>query len=165
VAAVADPFGGSWYVEELTDALERRATELIAEIDERGGAVAAVESGWMKDAIEDVAFATQRAIERGDEVIVGVNRYVAEEEPEIEIHRLDPTLEARQVQRLAALRAERDGAAVERGLAGVRAAAEDESANLLVPMREALAARATVGEVCGELRTAWGTYDALLGQR
>src|SRR5690349_13512101 len=147
---VADPFGGSWYVEELTDALEREARELLDEIDELGGAVAAIESGWMQARIEDEAFAYQQGVESGERVVVGVNRFTSEgETAEPELHRLDPSGELQQVERVRALRAGRDAAVAERALQAVRAAAADETVNLLVPMRGALAARCTVGEVCG----------------
>jgi methylmalonyl-CoA mutase N-terminal domain/subunit len=162
VAEVADPFGGSYYVEELTDALEARAETLIAEIDEVGGAVAAIESGWMQDRIEEEAFAYQREVESGERVIVGVNRFVEEAEGQpVEIHRLDPASEREQVDRLRAWRAARDAAAVDGALAGLRRAAVETDAPLLEPMRGALAAGATVGEVCGALREEWGTYDAM----
>src|SRR3954462_9287663 len=109
---VADPFGGSYYVEALTDAPERRARDLIAEIDELGGAVAAIEAGWMQSRIEDEAFSHQQQVESGDRVVVGVNRFTGEgETAEPELHRLDPALEQRQVERLRALRAGRDAAA------------------------------------------------------
>ena len=158
VSATADPFGGSWYIEALTDALARDATTLITQIDELGGAVAAVESGWMKDRIEDEAYRVQLAIESGEQVVVGVNSHVAEQEPRIELHQLDPALERGQIERVQALRARRDGAATEAALAQLLAAARGEGA-LLEPMRSALAALATVGEVCGALREAWGTHD------
>jgi methylmalonyl-CoA mutase N-terminal domain/subunit len=96
-------------------------------------------------------------------VIVGVNRYVSGgDEQDVEIHRLDPEAERRQIERVRATRAARDPQAAERTLAAVRAGAADGSVNLLVPIRDALAARCTVGEVCGALRDEWGTYDALL---
>jgi methylmalonyl-CoA mutase N-terminal domain/subunit len=167
VRDVADPFGGSYYVEALTDALEREARALIAHVDDLGGAVAAIESGWMQGQIEDEAYAFQERVERGEQILVGVNRHV-DGPPDgvaIELHRLDPASEGRQVEAVQAVRAGRDAAAVERALGEVRAAAEDEGRNLLVPLREALAAYATVGEVCGALRGVWGTYDSLLAQR
>ncbi|MFM7247736.1 MAG: methylmalonyl-CoA mutase family protein, partial [Actinomycetota bacterium] len=159
VPATADPFGGSWYVEDLTDQLEARALELIAEIDRLGGAVAAIEQGHVQDQIEESAYRSQMRLERGEDVVVGVNRYRSDEEPEVPIHRLDPALEREQVARVQALRASRDAGAVEAALAEVRAAADRDGAPLLEPMRTALAAHATVGEVCGVLRAAWGTHD------
>ncbi len=159
VPATADPFGGSWYVEDLTDQLEARALELIAEIDRMGGAVAAIEQGYVQDQIEESAYRSQMRLERGEDVVVGVNRYRSDQEPEVPIHRLDPSLEREQVARVQALRAGRDAGAVETALAAVRAAADEDGAPLLEPMRAALAAHATVGEVCGVLREAWGTHD------
>jgi methylmalonyl-CoA mutase N-terminal domain/subunit len=157
----ADPLGGSYYVEALTAELAARARATIAEIDGMGGAVAAIESGWVQDQIEQAAFDHHRRVQSGEQVIVGVNRWTEENEQPIQLHVIDPEAERRQVERTQALRANRDAAAVEAALAEVRrVAAGDE--NLLPPMREALRLSATVGEVCGVLRDQWGTYD---GQR
>ena len=159
VPATADPFGGSWYVEQLTDELEARAQELIDEIDRKGGSVVAVEEGFIQDQIEDSSYRSQMRLERGDDIVVGVNKYRNDEEPVVPIHRLDANLEQEQVARTQALRAARDSGAVESALADVRAAADTPDRNMLEPMRVALAAHATVGEVCGVLREAWGTHD------
>ena len=155
-ADTADPLAGSYYIEALTDALADQARTLIAAIDELGGAVAAVEAGWVQDQIEQAAFAYHQRVQSGEQVIVGVNRYAADEEEPIELHRIDPEAERRQCERTAAVRAGRDQAAVAAALADVRAAAGSET-NLLWPMRAALAAEATVGEVCQVLRDEWGT--------
>ncbi|MDX6551064.1 MAG: methylmalonyl-CoA mutase, N-terminal domain [Gaiellales bacterium] len=160
-SATADPLGGSYYIEALTDELAARARALIAEIDEMGGAVAAVEAGWVQDQIEQAAFEHHRRVQSGDEVIVGVNRWMEEDEQPIQLHTIDPDAERRQVERTQALRAAREGAAVESALAAVASAAAGAD-NLLPPMREALRAEATIGEVCQVLREQWGTYD---GQR
>ena len=157
--STADPLGGSWYVEALTDELETNAAELIARIDELGGAVAAIEVGWVQQQIEESAFRWQREVESGERVIVGVNRYAVDEPERIELHRLDPEIERAQRERTAALRAGRDATRVEATVAEVRRAAESTE-NLLPSLREALAARATIGELCGALRELWGTYDA-----
>jgi methylmalonyl-CoA mutase, N-terminal domain len=162
--ASADPLGGSYYIEYLTDELERRANDLIAEIDAMGGAVAAVEAGFVQDQVEESAYRAQRAIEEQEAIVVGVNRFVDEQEAPIEIHRLDPAAERRQLERTARVRSERDPAPVEAALGRVREAARRPEINLLEPMREALAARATVGEVCGVLREEWGTHDAQRGR-
>jgi methylmalonyl-CoA mutase N-terminal domain/subunit len=146
-------------VEALTDELEERATELIGRIDELGGAVTAIEVGWVQQQIEESAFSWQREVEQGERVIVGVNRYVGDDRERIELHRLDPEIERAQRERTSALRASRDAAAVESAVADVRRAA-DSTANLLPSLREALAVRATIGELCGALRDLWGTYDA-----
>ncbi|MBJ7333743.1 MAG: methylmalonyl-CoA mutase [Thermoleophilia bacterium] len=159
VPATADPFGGSWYVEQLTDDLEARAQELIDEIDRKGGSVVAIEEGFIQDQIEDSSYRSQMRLERGDDIVVGVNKYRNDEEPVVPIHRLDANLEQEQVARTQALRAARDSGAVESALADVRAAADTPDRNMLEPMRVALAAHATVGEVCGVLRKVWGTHD------
>ncbi len=159
--ATADPLGGSYYIESLTAELASRARTLIAEIDEMGGAVAAVESGWVQGQIEQAAFEHHRRVQSGEEVIVGVNRWTEESEQPIQLHTIDPEAERRQVERTQALRARRDAAGVESALAVVASAAQGDD-NLLPPMREALRVEATIGEVCQVLRDEWGTYD---GQR
>jgi methylmalonyl-CoA mutase, N-terminal domain len=156
----ADPLGGSYFIESLTDEIETRASELIARVDELGGAVEAIERGFMQDEIEQSAFEWQQQVERGDRVIVGVNRYVEDEPERVELHRLDPEAERRQLERTARVRAERSADDARRTLAAVRAAAQGE-ANLLPPMREALRARCTIGEICEALRAEWGMYDAI----
>ena len=158
--ATADPLGGSYYIESLTDELEGRARELIARVDELGGAVAAVEQGFVQAEIEESAFRWQQQVEAGERVIVGVNRYAAASEEPIELHTIDPEAERRQLERTARLRAERDGAAVEAALARVREGARGTE-NMLFPMRDALRAHCTVGEICGVLREEWGEHDRL----
>ncbi len=154
----ADPLGGSYFVEALTDELEERAWELIGRIDELGGAVAAVEAGWVQGEIEASAYEWTREVESGTRTIVGVNAYTEEGEERIELHRLDPAVERRQVERTRKLRAGRDAGEAERRLAAVGEAARGTT-NLLPPLREALAAHCTVGEICSLLRSEWGTYD------
>jgi methylmalonyl-CoA mutase N-terminal domain/subunit len=155
----ADPLGGSYFVEALTDELEARASELIARIDELGGAVAAIEQGFVQDEIESAAFRFQQEVESGERVIVGVNRYTEAAAEEVELQRIDPEAERRQRERTAHVRAERSGEAAASALEAVLAAARGD-ANLLVPMREALRSRCTVGEICNVLRDEFGTYDA-----
>jgi methylmalonyl-CoA mutase N-terminal domain/subunit len=157
----ADPLGGAYFLESLTRELEGRARELIAKIDELGGAVAAIEQGFTRREIEDSAFELERRLEAGERVVVGVNRFAEGDGEEIELHRLDPEVERRQVERTQRVRAERDAAAAEAALTRVREAARGTE-NLLPPMREALAALCTVGEICGALREELGTYDAHL---
>ncbi len=154
----ADPFGGSYYIEALTDELEQNARELLQQIDALGGAVAAVERGFVQQQIEESAFAWQQEVERGERVIVGVNRYVESDEPRLELHRLDPDVERRQRARTAAVRAGRNTETATAALEEVRSVALTD-ANLLPPMREALRARCTVGEICTVLRSLWGLYD------
>ena len=153
-----DPLGGSYYVEALTDELETRAWEVIQRIDEIGGAVAAIEQGLVQGEIEAAAFRWQQQVESGERPIVGVNVFGGDAEEQIELHRLDPAAEQRQVERTARVRAERESAAAEAALEVVRETARGD-ANLLVPMRDALRARCTVGEICGVLRDEWGEYD------
>ena len=155
----ADPFGGSYFIEALTTELEEAAWELIERVDELGGSVAAIEQGFIQREIEDAAFQHQRQVESGERVIVGVNRYEEHEAEPIELHRLDPESERRQLDRTARVRAERDAEAASAALEEVRRVARG-SENLLVPMREALRLRCTVGEICEVLREEFGTYDA-----
>ena len=155
----ADPFGGSYFIEALTTELEERAWELIERIDELGGSVEAIEQGFVQREIEDAAFRYQESVERGERVIVGVNRYTENQAEPIELHHLDPEAERRQLERTARVRAERDADEAERALAEVRRVARGDE-NLLVPMRAALGARCTIGEICDVLRGEFGTYDA-----
>jgi methylmalonyl-CoA mutase N-terminal domain/subunit len=159
VVNTADPFGGSYYVEALTAELEERALELIERIDELGGAVAAIEAGWVQGEIEASAFRYQQEVESGERLIVGVNSYTEASDERVELHRLDPAAERRQVERTARVRAERDAGEASRALDAVRAAARDATVNLLPPMRDALRVPCTVGEICNVLRDEFGTYD------
>ena len=155
----ADPFGGSYFVEALTDELEQRASELIEHVEELGGAVEAIERGFVQREIEEAAFRYAGEVESGERVIVGVNRYEEAESEPIELHRIDPAAERRQLERTARVRADRDSTAAEAALAEVRRVALSDE-NLLPPMRDALRARCTVGEICNVLRDEFGTYDA-----
>ncbi|HVU79244.1 MAG TPA: methylmalonyl-CoA mutase family protein [Gaiellaceae bacterium] len=157
--ATADPLGGSFYIEALTDELEAAAWELIARIDELGGAVAAVESGWVQHEIEDAAFRWQQEVESGERTIVGVNRFASEARGDIELQSIDPAAEQRQLERTARLRAGRNAEGASAALARVRGAARGTE-NMLFPMREALRAHCTVGEICGVLREEWGEQDS-----
>ncbi|MDQ3986181.1 MAG: methylmalonyl-CoA mutase family protein [Actinomycetota bacterium] len=158
VADTADPLGGSWFVESLTDELERRAMEYLERIDAMGGAVEAIEVGWMKGEVEESAYRIARAIESQERVVVGVNKFAPGDEEPMEIHGLDPDLYKRQIARLERVRAERDQSAVDAALAELESAAKG-TANLLYPMREALAAYATLGEVSDRLRKVFGEYE------
>jgi methylmalonyl-CoA mutase N-terminal domain/subunit len=155
----ADPLGGAYFIETLTDELEERARELIARVDELGGAVAAVEQNFVQREIEDAAFTYTQQVEAGERVIVGVNRYEEDEPEPIELHRIDPEAERRQLERTARVRAERDAGAAESALARVREEAQGPE-NLLPSLRDALAAHCTVGEICSVLREEFGMYDA-----
>jgi methylmalonyl-CoA mutase, N-terminal domain len=155
----ADPLGGAYFIEALTDELAAKAWELIERIDELGGAVAAVEQGFVQDEIEQAAFRWQQEVEAGERVIVGVNRFTEGNEEAIELHRLDPAVEKRQIERTARVRSERNPEEADRALRAVRETAGGDG-NLLVPMRDALRARATIGEICTVLREEFGMYDA-----
>ncbi len=157
LTATVDPWAGSYVVEALTDELEAEADALIRRVEDAGGAVAAIEQGFQKGEIERSAYDVAMSVEDGSRTVVGVNRFTVEEEESYEPLRVNPSIEADQRERLAALRARRDSAEVERHLAAVRRAAAG-SDNVLYPLKEALRAEATVGEVCNALRDVWGTY-------
>ena len=157
VTKTVDPFAGSYVVESLTDDLEAEIRRLMSEVDDRGGAVRAIEEGYQKLEIERSAYAIGLEIDSGERVVVGLNRFAAAEEEAYEPLRVDPAIEAAQSARLARLRAERDGTEVADALEQLRLAAAG-TANVLVPMKRALAARATVGEVCDALRAVWGVH-------
>src|SRR5947207_4461998 len=142
----ADPLGGAYFIEALTDELEARASELIERVDEAGGAVAAVESGFVQEEIERAAFEFQQQVEAGERVIVGVNAFEEQSAERIELLRIDPAAERRQLERTARVRAERSPEAAAAAITAVREAARAET-NMLPPMREALRARCTVGEI------------------
>jgi methylmalonyl-CoA mutase N-terminal domain/subunit len=157
VAETVDPLGGSYYVESLTDELERIATGIIEEVDAMGGAVAAIEAGYYQDEIHEAAFRIQRGVESGERVVVGVNRFVDEDGKPVVLQRISEEDTARQTQRLHELRASRDRPAVEAALTAVEESARGIG-NLLPPMREALRLRATLGEVSDALRRVFGEY-------
>ncbi len=157
VPATVDPFAGSYAVESLTDEVEAAAVELMQRVEDLGGAVSAIEKGFQKQEIERSAYDVARGVDSGERVVVGVNRFRVDEEEPYEPLRVDPRIEAEQAARLERLRAERDRAAVDRQLGDLRRAAEG-SDNVLPPMRAALSARATVGEVCDALRDVWGSH-------
>jgi methylmalonyl-CoA mutase N-terminal domain/subunit len=157
VTQTVDPFAGSYAIESLTDEIEEAVHALMARVEELGGAVAAIEEGFQKSEIEKSAYAVAQEIDAGDQVVVGVNRFTIDEEEPYEPLRVDPTIESEQRARLARVRAERDQVAVDDALRRVREAAAGTD-NLLYPMRDALRARATVGEVSDALRDVWGVY-------
>ncbi|HZJ25574.1 MAG TPA: methylmalonyl-CoA mutase family protein [Acidimicrobiia bacterium] len=158
VVDTVDPLAGSYFVESLTDEVEAAAWAYIERIDELGGAVAAIESGYLQDEIEQAAFEWTKGVDEKRKVIVGVNQYVDPDAEPSPVFPIDPELERRQVERVRALRARRDDAAVKAGLEDVRAAARGTQ-NLLVPMRGALARYATLGEVSDVLREEFGVYQ------
>ncbi|MGH9063537.1 MAG: acyl-CoA mutase large subunit family protein, partial [Acidimicrobiales bacterium] len=158
VTDTVDPLGGSWFVESLTDEVESRAWDYLERIDEMGGAVAAIEAGFLQEEIERAAYAHAKAVDDAELVIVGVNRYVDDAPDPTEVFPVDPALQKRQAERTRRVRADRDQGTVDEALAEVAAAARG-SDNLLVPMKEALRRRATLGEVSDVLREAFGVYQ------
>ncbi|MET9892823.1 methylmalonyl-CoA mutase family protein [Streptomyces sp. NPDC006465] len=157
VTATVDPFAGSYVIERMTDDVEAAAVGLMTRVEDLGGAVGAIEHGFQKGEIERSAYRVAQETDSGERVVVGVNRFQLDEEEPYEPLRVDPAIEARQAERLARLRAERDQPAVDAALAALKKAAEGTD-NVLHPMKDALRARATVGEVCNALREIWGTY-------
>ena len=158
LAKTVDPFAGSYAIEAMTDSLERAARDLMQRVDDMGGAVAAIERGFQRDEIEKAAYDIAQGVESGERIVVGVNAFTSDDPDDYVPLHPDPALESEQVARLKALRAGRDRAAVERAL-GVVAGAAAGSANVLPPIKEALALKATIGEVCTSLRGVWGRYE------
>jgi methylmalonyl-CoA mutase, N-terminal domain len=157
VVNTIDPLGGSYYLEHLTAELERQAYEYFDRIEALGGVVAAIEQNFMQREIADAAFRYQSEVEGGERVVVGVNRYHVSEEQPLEILRIDPALERKQVERVQAVRARRDRAAVEQTLVRLRADAAGD-ANLMPALMACARAYATLGEMCDTLREVWGTW-------
>ena len=157
VPQVADPLGGSYYVESLTDRVEEEALAIMAEIDERGGAVKCIEAGWTQRRIAESAYRFQTRVESGDRVIVGVNRFTTDGDEKVEIMKVGPRQQAAQARALKALRARRDPAVVARRLAAIEDAARGTD-NLMPPLKAALADYVTIGECCSVLRRVWGEY-------
>ena len=158
VADTIDPLAGSYFVENLTDEIEKRARDYIEKIDKMGGALAAIENGYMQREIQESAYRYQKAVEQGDEVIVGVNRFATGQEQHPKLLRVDPAVGRQQAARLAALRERRNNARVQEALESLRAAARGDD-NLLPPILAAVEAYATIGEICGLLREEFGEYQ------
>jgi methylmalonyl-CoA mutase N-terminal domain/subunit len=158
VANTIDPLGGSYFVEALTDRMEELCYEYFAKIDELGGMVEAVKQGFPQREIADAAFELQQEIDSGRRTVVGVNRYTEGGDGQIEILRIDPTLEDKQVERVRAARAARDQPAVERALSQISAAAAVSERNLMEPLLAAARAGATEGEIVQALQLVWGDY-------
>jgi len=158
VPDTVDPLGGSYFVESLTNEIEARALEYVEKIDAMGGAVAAIEAGWIQDEIDESAFRMQQAVERGERVVVGVNRFLEDTEGSAEILRIDEAEVREQRERVRAWRARMDQAAVGQALASVGRTAQG-TGNLLYPMKEALRLGATLGEVSDALRAVFGVYQ------
>ena len=157
VVNTPDPLAGSYFVEKLTDEIERDALEYFRKIDAMGGVVAAVERGFPQREIQEAAFQFQKAVEKKDKIIVGVNDYVMDEVPHPILY-IDESVAEEQLKRVAAMKASRDDAALQRGLESLKEAARG-SDNLMPPILEASRAYATLGEMCDALREVWGEYE------
>jgi methylmalonyl-CoA mutase N-terminal domain/subunit len=158
VVNTIDPLGGSYYLEQLTNELERRAYDYFERIDELGGVIPAIEQNFMQREIAEASFTYQSEVERGERVVVGVNRYEQEDERPIELLRIDPALEQKQIERVRAVRDRRDSAAAEAALARLKEDAAHDDRNLMEPIMDAARAYVTMGEMCDALREVWGTW-------
>ncbi|MEX0801592.1 MAG: methylmalonyl-CoA mutase family protein [Dehalococcoidia bacterium] len=158
VTDTVDPLAGSYYVEWLTNELEKGAWEYLHRIEDMGGAVSAIETGYIQREIQEASYAYQRAVDEGRKVVVGVNKYRAEEEDPQMIFRVNPAAEKAQLKKLAALKAQRDNEAAKASLARLGDVCKDGE-NLMYPIVEAVEAYATLGEICGVMREAFGDYQ------
>src|SRR5580693_689498 len=158
LTATVDPFAGSYAIESMTDDIETAAKELINTIEDLGGAVAAIERGFQKAEIENTAYQVAREIDDGDRIVVGVNKFAITGEEPYQPLRTDPAIEAEQAEKLAQLKERRDSTAFGRAITGLKKAAGSTD-NVLYPLRDALRADATLGEVCDALRDVWGEYQ------
>ncbi len=158
VVNTIDPLGGSYYLEQLTDRLEAEAYDYFDRIRELGGVVAAIKENFFQREIADASFRYQAEVEAGQRIVVGVNRYQMQDETPLDLLRIDPALEGKQIERVRSLRARRDSEAVERALAGLQEAAARDDCNLMPLIVEAAKAYVTMGEMCDALRTVWGVW-------
>jgi methylmalonyl-CoA mutase, N-terminal domain len=157
VANTVDPVGGSWAIEHRTIAIEREATELLDRIEALGGTLAAIESGYVQRQIQDAAYQAQQAVDAGEAVVVGVNRFVTDEKPSVDVFRVDPEVERQQIERVRALRAGRSEPEWKAALHAVETAAAG-SDNLVPVIIAAVEKRATLGEIADTLRRVFGEY-------
>ncbi len=157
VVNTIDPLGGSYYLEHLTNELERQAYEYFERIEKLGGVVAAIKDNFFQSEIAEAAFRYQAEVEASQRIVVGVNRYQMEED-EPELHRVDPALETEQIARVKAVRVARDGVAADAALARLKDDAAHEDRNLMNPIIDAARAHVTMGEMCDTLRQVWGTW-------
>jgi methylmalonyl-CoA mutase N-terminal domain/subunit len=159
VVNTADPLGGSYYVEALTDEMDRKLVEIMADIEEHGGMARAVEEGYVQSLIGDEAWRLQAAVEAGERPVVGVNRFATDAPvPEAELYEPDDETLRRQLARLAGMKGERDGESVASSLRALRAAAETDDVNLMGPLVDCANAYCTVGEIVAELKDVWGEF-------
>jgi methylmalonyl-CoA mutase N-terminal domain/subunit len=158
VVNTIDPLGGSWYVEDLTNRLEAEAYDYFDRIRKLGGVIPAIEENFFQREIADASFRYQAEVEAKQRVVVGVNRYVAQEEAPIELLRVDPALEQKQIDRVQATRAKRDSAKVESALAALKEGAAKDDVNLMPLIVDASREYVTMGEMCDALREVWGVW-------
>jgi methylmalonyl-CoA mutase N-terminal domain/subunit len=158
VVNTIDPLGGSWYVEDLTNRMESEAYDYFDRIRKLGGVIPAIEENFFQREIADASFRYQAEVEAKQRVVVGVNRYVAKEEAPIELLRVDPALEQKQIDRVQATRAKRDSAKVEGALAALKDGAAKEGVNLMPLIINASREYVTMGEMCDALRAVWGVW-------
>jgi methylmalonyl-CoA mutase N-terminal domain/subunit len=158
VVNTIDPLGGSYYVEHMTNELERQAYDYFDRIAKLGGVIPAIKENFFQREIAEASFRYQHEVEQQQRIVVGVNRYQLDEEQELEILKIDPTLEGKQVERVRALRARRDSSAAEQALARLREDAAHEDRNLMEPIMAAARADVTMGEMCDALRDVWGVW-------
>ncbi|MCI5836286.1 MAG: methylmalonyl-CoA mutase family protein [Veillonellaceae bacterium] len=160
LADVVDPLGGSYYVEAMTDAIEKEAEDYIRKIDEMGGAVVAIEKGYIQKEIQESAYRWQMEVESGDRIIVGVNKFQVEEKPVEGLLKVDASVGELQAKKLAKVKADRDNEAVQKALEALRAGAQDEEVNLMPLILDAVRTYASLGEICNVLRDVFGEYQA-----
>ena len=158
VVNTIDPLGGSWYVEDLTNRLEAEAYDYFDRIRKLGGVIPAIEENFFQREIADASFRYQAEVEAKQRIIVGVNRYEAQEEAPIELLRVDPALETKQIERVQATRAQRDGAKVEAALTALKEGAAKDDVNLMPLIVDASREYVTMGEMCDALREVWGVW-------
>jgi methylmalonyl-CoA mutase N-terminal domain/subunit len=161
ITETVDPLGGSYYIENLTSEIERRASEYIAKIDQMGGAVKAIEKGYIQQEIQESSYRHQKEIESGKRVLVGVNKFQVQEPPLKGLLKVDPKVREVQMKRLAQLRTSRDQKRVESTLKELKKAAQGEE-NLMVPILEGVRAYCTLGEICDVLRGVFGEYEPIV---
>jgi methylmalonyl-CoA mutase N-terminal domain/subunit len=158
VVNTIDPLGGSYYIEEMTNELERQAYEYFDRIDKLGGVVQAIKENFFQREIAEASFRYQSEVEADQRIIVGVNRYQLADETQIPIHKVDPLLETQQIARVEALRARRDSSVAEAALARLKEDAASEGRNLMPVIVDAARAYVTMGEMCDAFRAVWGTW-------
>jgi methylmalonyl-CoA mutase N-terminal domain/subunit len=158
VVSTIDPLGGSYHLETLTNELERQANDYFEQIERLGGVVAAIKENFFQKEIAEASFRYQAEVEAGERIVVGVNRYELDIEPGLEILKIDPALEQKQIDRVRALRARRDSAAVEAALARLKEDAARVDRNLMSPIVDAARSYVTMGEMCDAFREVWGTW-------